>query len=214
MALHAACASGSPLMSAERNRPSMLRRRSRTRFYRASPAANDLKLFMPPSLVQSCRLSCLGRSAFVLDGLRDALVGVRQRTRSRLVETLQFNELKSSYRKTPRPPSFGGSEGIVVRIADRVLFGRTPSRAFACTICLSQSPRQVSNLRAVPIQEWSSGTDFRLPATLSSGTGSVPSPRAATITPNFPSLIRSAHAVPRRVARMRSAAHGVPPRCT
>ena len=30
------------------------------------------------------------------------------------------------------------------------------------------------------------GTDFRLPATFSSGTGSVLSPRAATITPNFP----------------------------
>ncbi len=40
------------------------------------------------------------------------------------------------------------------------------------------------------------------------------SPRAATITPNCPSLMRSAQAVPRRVASMRSAAHGVPPRCT
>ena len=110
------------------------------------------------------RLSCLGSSAFVLDGLRDALVGVSQQTRSRLVERVQFNELKSSYRKTPGPPSFGGSEEIVVRIADCVLFAH-PGKAFACTICLSQSPRQVSNLRAVSIQEWSSGTDFRLPAT-------------------------------------------------
>jgi hypothetical protein len=40
--------------------------------------------------------------------------------------------------------------------------------------------------KAVSIQEWSSGTDFRLPATLSRSTGSVASPRAATITPNFP----------------------------
>ena len=42
---------------------------------------------------------------------------------------------------------------------------------------------------------------------------SVPSPRAATMTPNTPSLISAAQAVPRRVASRRSAADGVPPRC-
>ncbi len=40
------------------------------------------------------------------------------------------------------------------------------------------------------------------------------SPRAATITPKTPSLNRSAHALPSRVAKSRSAGDGVPPRCT
>ncbi len=67
--------------------------------------------------------------------------------------------------------------------------------------------------RALRSQGWSSGTVLRLPTTSASGTGSAPSPRAATITPNTPSLISAAQAVPRRVASRRSAAEGVPPRC-
>ena len=45
------------------------------------------------------------------------------------------------------------------------------------------SPRQVPTQRALSTQGWSVGTYFSLPATFSSGTGSVPSPRAATMTP-------------------------------
>ena len=67
--------------------------------------------------------------AFVLDGLRDALVGASQRTLVQAGRNLQFNELKSSYRKPPGPPSVGGSEEIVVRIAECV-FGRTPRQGF------------------------------------------------------------------------------------
>ena len=46
---------------------------------------------------------------------------------------------------------------------------------------------------------------MRLPATFSNGTGSAPSPRAATITPKTPSLIRSAQVQPRRGASSRFA---------
>ncbi len=56
------------------------------------------------------------------------------------------------------------------------------------------SPRQVPTRRALSTQGWSSGTVLSLPATFSRGTGSVPSPRAATITPKTPSRMRSAQA--------------------
>ena len=65
--------------------------------------------------------------------------------------------------------------------------------------------------RAVWIQGWSSGTVLRLPTTSASGTGSVPSPRAATMTPNTPWLMSAGarRAQPRReqaVGRRRRAA--------
>jgi hypothetical protein len=101
--------------------------------------SDGLKLFSGIATVTRTILAvyraCCG-SAIVLDRLRDALVGVSQQTRSRLVESLQFNELKVSYRKTHGPHSFGGSEEIVLRIADCVLFAH-PGKAFACTICVS-----------------------------------------------------------------------------
>ena len=46
-----------------------------------------------------------------------------------------------------------------------------------------QSPKQVPTRRAVSTHEWLGGTVLRLPATFTSGTGSVPLPREATITP-------------------------------
>jgi len=88
---------------------------------------------------------------------------------------------------TPAKMRRVGRARLAIQIGHSISRAWHPSRVFAYTMCLAQSPRQVSNLRAVSIQEWSSGTDFRLPATLCSGTGFVLSPRAATISPNFPS---------------------------
>jgi hypothetical protein len=86
--------------------------------------ASDSSAVLPLSLVQSWPFIVPAVALPLCGRLRDALVGVSQQTRSTLVESLQFNELKSSDGKIPGPPSFGGSEEIVVRIADCVLFAR------------------------------------------------------------------------------------------
>ena len=77
-----------------------------------------------------------------------------------------------------------------------------------------QSPRQVPTRRAVRTKcgRWGE-TSFLFPATSSSGTGSIELPWTATITLYVFSRSSSAQRAPNWVARIRSPAEGVPPRC-
>ena len=101
-----------------------------------------------------------------------------------------------------RQPIFSGQErhrSVKADDNDRLIPGSTPAPLLAACPALiwagkvwlrmpgsAQSPKQVPTCRAAWIHEWSRGTSLRLPATWSSGTGSDPSPRAATITPKMP----------------------------
>jgi hypothetical protein len=63
----------------------------------------------------------------------------------------------------------------------------------------TQSPKHVPTRGALSIQGWFRGMVLPLPATLSNGTGSAPSPRAVTSTPRTLCSISSVQAVQARI---------------